>query len=74
MTAASLVDIDYFNSNKKTVCVVTCKKSSEPIFCKLGGARDGVPLVRYGSSTTQPSYQEWEKWKTEYFVEDLSTI
>jgi hypothetical protein len=74
VTAASLLDIDYFNSNEKTVCVVTCKKSSEPIFCKLGGARDGVPLVRYGSSTTQPSYQEWEKWKTEYFVEDLSTI
>ena len=74
VTAASLLDIDYFNSNKKTVCVVTCKKSSEPIFCKLGGARDGVPLVRYGSSTTQPSYQEWEKWQTEYFVEDLSTI
>jgi hypothetical protein len=74
VTAASLLDIDYFNSNEKTVCVVTCKKSSEPIFCKLRGARDGVPLVRYGSSTTQPSYQEWEKWKTEYFVEDLSTI
>lgn len=74
VTAASLIVIDYFNSNNKTVCVVNCKKSSKPIFCKLGGARDGVPLVRYNSSTTQPGYQEWENFKAEYFVEYLSAI
>lgn len=72
--AASLVDIEYLNSNERTICIITCKKSSNPVFCKLGNGRDGVPLVRYGSSTTQPGYQDWEKFKAEFFIEDLSTI
>ena len=73
VTAASLLNIDYFTTKNKTVCVVTCKKSSRPIFCKVGGAGDAVPFVRNDSSTVQPGYQEWDAFKAQYFVENLST-
>ena len=71
VAAASLLNIDFFNANGKTVCVVRCKKSSIPVYCKVGGFNDAVPFVRYGSSTTQPGYQAWEDFKSEYFVENL---
>ena len=71
VTAATLLNIDFFNANNKTVCVVRCKKSSQPVYCIIGGAKDAVPFVRYGSSTTQPGYQDWEEFKAEYFVENL---
>jgi hypothetical protein len=70
VTAASLLNIDFFNAKDKTVCVVRCKKSSQPVYCIVGGAKNAVPFVRYGSSTTQPGYQEWEDFKAEYFVEN----
>ena len=67
VTAASLVTIDFIEASaKKTICIVTCKKSSEPVYCRIGGIEK--PFVRYGSSTTEPSAREWLKFTKEYFL------
>lgn len=65
-TAASLVEIHFLEISQKTICILKCKKSNQPIYCKLNGS-DSVPFVRYGSSTTQPGYEEWAKFQKEYF-------
>ncbi len=65
-TAASLVEIHFLEILQKTICILKCKKSNQPIYCKLNGS-DSVPFVRYGSSTTQPGYEEWAKFQKEYF-------
>lgn len=65
-TAASLVEIHFVEIVDKTICIVKCKKSNQPIYCKYNG-NEPVPFVRYGSSTKQPGYQEWAKFQNEYF-------
>ena len=65
-TAASLVEIHFAEVANKTLCILKCKKSNQPIYCRYAG-NDAVPFVRYGSSTKQPGYQEWGKFQNEYF-------
>lgn len=65
-TAASLVEIHFLEIAKKTICIIKCKRSNQPIYCKFNGT-DPVPFIRYGSSTAQPGYEEWEKFQNEYF-------
>ena len=71
VTAASLVTIDFMEvSSNKTICILTCKKSSEPVYCRIEGIEK--PFVRYGSSTTEPSAREWLKFTKEYFLKKES--
>ena len=65
-TAASLVQVAFETYGAKTVCVITCKKSDEPIYCKYKNTPK-TPYVRRGSSTTQPDYEEWDKWRKQHF-------
>ena len=72
-TAASLVKVHFETYEAKTICIITCKKSDEPIYCSHKGGI-AAPYVRYGSSTKQPDYPEWEKFQRQYFrgrVQDL---
>ena len=57
----------YFETIEGSViCIVDCKKSSEPVFCKFKGEEE-KPFVRYGSSTTAPVHSEWTRWEKKHF-------
>ena len=65
-TAASLVKISYESYLDATICILECQKSNEPIYF-LDKNNNEIPLVRTGSNTTQPGYQEWEKFQKQSF-------
>ena len=70
-TAATLVEINFLEVNNLTLCIVKCKKSNQPVYCKFNGT-DPIPFVRYGSSTIQPGYEDWGKFQNQYFGKKFS--
>ena len=68
-TAASLVNIKFEEYFGATICIIRCKKSDEPIYFRNKN-NEAVPIVRTGSITSQPGYQEWDKFQKQYFKRD----
>lgn len=71
VTAASLVKIKYEEYFGSTICIIKCTKSNEPIYFRNKNNEE-VPIVRSGSITSQPGYQEWDKFKKQYFKDTNS--
>ena len=57
---ASLIDTDIYKPEEKSVCLVTCKKSNEPVFLRFKGKEEEY-FIRTGPSTTKLSTNEAHK-------------
>ena len=65
-TATSLVELNYEFRDKKTVCVIKCRKSPEPVYCRYKGFGE-KPYIRIGSATSEPVQKEWIRWVNNKF-------
>ena len=65
-TAASLLSLSFVEINKKTVCRIDCKKSSEGVYCNFKNFGE-KPFIRAGSSTYEPTQKSWIKWTEKNF-------
>ena len=65
--AASFVEISFEILEEKTICIIKCEKSSEPIYLTYKGKEQAF-LVRYGSITKEPPPAEMIRWVNTKFV------
>ena len=63
--AASQIEIKIEKIGQKHVCRINCKKSRQAVYCNYQGKSQA--FIRIGTSTVEPSNEEWIKWCSQHF-------
>ena len=64
--AATLTKIEIHEHEEKQVCVITCEKSDQPIYCDYKNFGQQT-FVRYGNITAEPPRSEWVEYCKHHF-------